>query len=130
MKLTKLAQLIALIGVAGPALAQVAAPQAPMARVEITGSSIKRIAKEGALPVEIITRKQIEEQGIVNAEQLIASLNVNGNGSDNLASNADVTSGAQRGKMSRRRSTSPRSHTAFSTSSPKMGTATSSQCST
>jgi len=97
VNLTKLAQLIALIGVATPVLAQVAAPQPTMARVEITGSSIKRIAKEGALPVEIISRKQIEEQGIVNAEQLIASLNVNGNGSDNLASNADVTSGAQRG---------------------------------
>ena len=97
MKLKKLVQLIALIGVAGPALAQVAAPQQSMARVEITGSSIKRIAKEGALPVEIISRKQLEAQGIVNAEQLIASLNVNGNGSDNLASNSDVTSGAQRG---------------------------------
>ena len=95
MRPSKLAQLIALIGVAAPAAAQLAAP--PMARVQITGSSIKRIAKEGALPVEIISRKQIEEQGIVNAEQLIASLNVNGNGSDNLASNADVTSGAQRG---------------------------------
>nr|WP_307732321.1 TonB-dependent receptor [Massilia aurea] len=68
-----------------------------MHRVEITGSSIKRIAKEGALPVEIISRKQIEDQGIVTAEQLIATLNINGNGSDNLASNADVTSGAQRG---------------------------------
>ena len=97
MKLKKLVQVIALIGVAGPALAQVAANQQSMTRVEITGSSIKRIAKEGALPVEIISRKQLEEQGIVNAEQLIASLNVNGNGSDNLASNSDVTSGAQRG---------------------------------
>nr|WP_229505792.1 Plug domain-containing protein [Massilia genomosp. 1] len=68
-----------------------------MARVDITGSSIKRIAREGALPVEVISRKQIEAQGIVNAEQLIATLNINGNGSDNLASNADVTSGSQRG---------------------------------
>ncbi len=97
MKLSKLAQLIALIGVAGPTMVQVAQAQQIMQRVEITGSSIKRIAKEGALPLEIISRKQIEEQGIVNAEQLIATLNVNGNGSDNLASNADVTSGAQRG---------------------------------
>ena len=94
MKLNKIAYLIALIGIAGPALAQ---EPASMQRVEITGSSIKRIAKEGALPLEIISRKQLEEQGIVNAEQLIAILNVNGNGSDNLASNADVTSGAQRG---------------------------------
>jgi iron complex outermembrane receptor protein len=97
VKSTKLAHLIALIGVAGPAVAQDAQPQQPMQRVEITGSSIKRIAKEGALPVEIISRKQLQDQGIVTAEQLIATLNINGNGSDNLASNADVTSGAQRG---------------------------------
>lgn len=95
MKLNKLAQLIAMMGVvAAPAMAQT---QGPMQRVEITGSSIKRIAKEGALPVEVISRKQLEDQGIVTAEQLIATLNINGNGSDNLASNADVTSGAQRG---------------------------------
>lgn len=91
------AQLFALAGVALPAAAQLADPQTPMARVEVTGSSIKRIAREGALPVDVISRKQLEEQGIVNAEQLIATLNVNGNGSDNLASNADVTTGAQRG---------------------------------
>lgn len=98
MKLKKLAQLMALMGVAAPIVAQAQAQsEAPMQRVEITGSSIKRIAKEGALPVEIISRKQLEDQGIVTAEQLIATLNVNGNGSDNLASNADVTSGAQRG---------------------------------
>jgi iron complex outermembrane receptor protein len=89
--------MIALIGVVGPALAQEVQTQGPIQRVEITGSSIKRIAKEGALPLEIISRKQLQEQGIVTAEQLIATLNVNGTGSDNLASNADVTSGAQRG---------------------------------
>ncbi len=97
MKLKKLAQLIALIGVVSPAVAQEVQTQGPVQRVEITGSSIKRIAKEGALPVEIITRREIEQQGIVTAEQLIATLNINGNGSDNLAANADVTSGAQRG---------------------------------
>ena len=97
MKVKKLAQLVALICVAGPAAAQNAAPSYAMQRVEITGSSIKRIAKEGALPLEIINKAQIEAQGIVTAEQLIATLNVNGTGSDNLASNADVTSGAQRG---------------------------------
>ncbi|TXG01720.1 TonB-dependent receptor domain-containing protein [Massilia arenae] len=98
MKLKKLAQLLALMGMAAPIVAQAQAQsEASMQRVEITGSSIKRIAKEGALPVEIISRKQLEDQGIVTAEQLIATLNVNGNGSDNLASNADVTSGAQRG---------------------------------
>ncbi|GAA0405536.1 TonB-dependent receptor domain-containing protein [Massilia aurea] len=100
MKLKKLAQLIAVMGAVAPAampLVAQAQTDTSMHRVEITGSSIKRIAKEGALPVEIISRKQIEDQGIVTAEQLIATLNINGNGSDNLASNADVTSGAQRG---------------------------------
>jgi len=96
VKLKTLAHLIALMGAVAPIVAQAQADGA-MQRVEITGSSIKRIAKEGALPVEIISRKQLEDQGIVTAEQLIATLNVNGNGSDNLASNADVTSGAQRG---------------------------------
>ncbi|KAK0330431.1 hypothetical protein LTR94_032866, partial [Friedmanniomyces endolithicus] len=81
---------MALMGAAAPIVAQAQAQaEASMQRVEITGSSIKRIAKEGALPVEIISRKQLEDQGIVTAEQLIATLNVNGNGSDNLASNAD-----------------------------------------
>ncbi|MGH8855409.1 MAG: TonB-dependent receptor plug domain-containing protein, partial [Telluria sp.] len=97
MKLKKLAHLIALMGAISPAMAQDVPMTGKIQRVEITGSSIKRIAKEGALPVEIISRKQLEDQGIVTAEQLIATLNVNGNGSDNLASNADVTSGAQRG---------------------------------
>jgi len=97
VKLKKLAQMIALIGVVGPAIAQDVQADKSMQRVEITGSSIKRIAKEGALPLEIISRKQMEDQGIVTAEQLIANLNVNGNGSDNLASNSDVTTGAQRG---------------------------------
>lgn len=97
MKLKKLAQLIALMGAVSPAVAQNVNVSGPMQRVEITGSSIKRIAKEGALPVEVVTAKQLQDQGIVTAEQLIATLNVNGNGSDNLASNADVTSGAQRG---------------------------------
>lgn len=97
MKLKKLAKLIALMGAVSPAIAQTVEISGPVQRVEITGSSIKRIAKEGALPVEVITVKQLEDQGIVTAEQLIATLNVNGNGSDNLASNSDVTSGAQRG---------------------------------
>jgi Outer membrane cobalamin receptor protein len=66
-------------------------------RVEITGSSIKRVQTEGALPVQVITREELERSGITTAEQLILELSVNGNGLDNLASNADVVGGAQRG---------------------------------
>lgn len=94
MKLKTIVRAIALLGVAVPVLAQDAGVSQ---RVEITGSSIKRIASEGALPVQVISRKDLERQGIVTAEQLIATLSVNGNGLDNLASNADVVSGAARG---------------------------------
>lgn len=100
MKLTTLARSLALIGLgaqlAGAALAQSDAPQ-KVERVEITGSSIKRIASEGALPVQVITRSEMEKSGIVTVEQLIADLNINGNGMDNLASNADVAAGSSRG---------------------------------
>ena len=52
-----------------PALAQDAAQ-----RVEITGSSIKRIEGETALPVQVITRKEIEKSGAVNVEQLLQTV--------------------------------------------------------
>ncbi len=63
----------------------------------VTGSMIKRIADEGALPLSVFTKLELEQEGIASAEQLIMNLNVNGNGLDNLASNADVVAGAQRG---------------------------------
>lgn len=63
----------------------------------VTGSSIKRPADEGALPLSVFTKLDLEQEGIASAEQLIMQLNINGNGLDNLASNADVVAGAQRG---------------------------------
>src|SRR4051812_42599382 len=92
VKVKKLAHVIALIGVASPAFAQDPAPvpaaaPAPMQRVEITGSSIKRIAVEGALPIQLISREEIERAGITSAEQLVATLSANGTGADNMTSN-------------------------------------------
>ena len=89
MKLKKLAQLVALMGVVGPVVAQEAVPPA-MQRVEVTGSSIKRIAKEGALPVQVITYDQIEKQGITSAEQLLSTISSNGTGADNMTSGNNV----------------------------------------
>jgi iron complex outermembrane receptor protein len=93
-KLTTLTAGLALAGLAGAAFAQT--PPAPE-RITITGSSIKRIATEGALPLQVITRADLDRQGITSAEQVILNLSTNGNGLDNLASNADVVGGAQRG---------------------------------
>lgn len=90
MKLKKLAQLIALIGVVGPAVAQDMQQNTPMARVEVTGSSIKRVAKEGALPVQVISADTLQKQGITSAEQLMATISANGTGADNPTSGNNV----------------------------------------
>ncbi len=43
-------------------------------RVEITGSSIKRIDTETALPVQVITREEIARSGVTNTEALLNSI--------------------------------------------------------
>ncbi|OFA07036.1 TonB-dependent receptor [Duganella sp. HH101] len=89
MKVKKLAHMIALMGVFVPAAESVFA-QEVMQRVEITGSSIKRLAKEGALPVQVIGFDTIEKSGITSTEQLIRSLSANGTGADNMTSGNNV----------------------------------------
>lgn len=91
MKLKTLVGSLALLGLASHVCAQ------STERVEITGSLIKRIASEGALPVQTFTRADLARQGITSVEQVIMVLNINGNGLDNLAGNADVVAGAARG---------------------------------
>src|SRR3954470_11825536 len=70
---------------------------AKLEKFVVTGSLIKRLESEGALPVQIITPLEMEQQGIMSVEQMVMALNINGNGMDNLASNADVVAGQQRG---------------------------------
>jgi iron complex outermembrane receptor protein len=69
------------------------AQTATLQRVEITGSSIKRIAAEGALPVQVITSAEITRQGITSAEQLIGRISANAAGADNATSNNNVFGG-------------------------------------
>jgi outer membrane receptor protein involved in Fe transport len=90
VKLKTLTHMIALIGAAGPAFAQQAPSPQPMQRVEITGSSIRRINLEGALPVQTITLDQLDKQGITNAEQLMTLISANGTGADNMTSGNNV----------------------------------------
>jgi iron complex outermembrane receptor protein len=86
-----------------PSLAQ-DAPPPPAAEensdnreILVTGSRIKQDPTRSALPLQVIGTQELEREGISSPEQLISYLSTNGNGADNLASNADVTSGAQRG---------------------------------
>ena len=43
-------------------------------RVEITGSSIKRIDAETALPIQIISRDSIEKAGVTTAAELLGKI--------------------------------------------------------
>lgn len=83
MKLRLLGQAVALALISGTALAQTTAPRQ---KVEVTGSNIKRIQTEGALPLQIISREQIDRAGIFSAEELMTYISANANGLDNLSS--------------------------------------------
>ncbi|HMJ93731.1 MAG TPA: TonB-dependent receptor [Allosphingosinicella sp.] len=63
----------------------------------VTGSRIKQNPNNSALPLQIITNEEVERNGINSPEQLLMHMTANASGADNLASNADVVSGAQRG---------------------------------
>lgn len=51
--------------------------QQTLDRVEITGSSIKRIEGETALPVQILTREDIQRTGAATVEQLLQTVSAN-----------------------------------------------------
>ena len=65
-------------------------------RVEITGSSIKRLASETALPVQTITREDIDKSGITTAAELLRQISAS---SASLTDGASITdsTGGQRG---------------------------------
>lgn len=52
------------------------APQAPVARVEITGSAIKRIDAETAVPVTVLKAEDLKKEGITTIEQVLSNLSV------------------------------------------------------
>jgi iron complex outermembrane receptor protein len=84
MKLRALVGSLFVLGFATHAAAQVAQ------RVEITGSSIKRLADEGALPLQVITAAEIQQMGVVSAEQLVDTLAANSANVDNSTSRNNV----------------------------------------
>lgn len=78
-------------------LALSAAAQSPAEqRVEITGSSIKRLAGETALPVQIIGREEIDKSGVTTAAELLRNISAS---TANLGDGASITdnTGGQRG---------------------------------
>jgi len=69
------------VGLSLPVLAQAQEEAAELERVEVTGSRIKRTDIEGALPVTVIDREEIELSGYSNAADFIRQLPFNSQGS-------------------------------------------------
>ncbi len=80
----------------GSSDAEIAAKAAEMDTVFVTGSRIKRIDGETALPIEIITREEIETRGVTTAAEMVKTLTAN---TAPLADGASITDGTsgQRG---------------------------------
>lgn len=64
------------LGITGSALLGTSAV-AQGIKVDVTGSNVKRVEGEGALPVQVITIESIERQGVQTAAQVIERLAVN-----------------------------------------------------
>lgn len=75
------AVLAGVLALPGAARAQ-ASPERPekLEKVEVTGSAIKRLADEGALPVQVITRAEITRSGVTTAAELMANVSAASNG--------------------------------------------------
>jgi len=64
----------------------------PDIRVEVTGSNIKRVEGEGALPVTVITRQQIEQSGATTPMELLQQLSANNSvGAVNISNSVGAT---------------------------------------
>jgi iron complex outermembrane receptor protein len=72
-KRTKLSASL-LIAFGGAVASTAAIAQQALERVEITGSSIRRVESEGALPVQVIKREDIEKTGATSITDLLQKL--------------------------------------------------------
>ncbi|HXH01608.1 MAG TPA: TonB-dependent receptor [Xanthomonadaceae bacterium] len=73
-------QLSLLIAIPGLAAAQDAAPSDPntLDRVQVTGSRIKRAEVEGQVPVQVVTREDIDRTGLTSIADVVQALTASG----------------------------------------------------
>ncbi|GGC81447.1 TonB-dependent receptor [Undibacterium terreum] len=86
---------VGLVAINSSALAQTSDQNPPVQKVEITGSSIKRIDAETALPVQIIRREDIDKSGVTTAAELLSKISASAAGLTDGASFSDIS--GQRG---------------------------------
>ena len=79
---------------ATPAMAQQAEANAPLQRVEITGSNIRRADKETPSPVQVITAEELQKSGFSSVSDVLRNLTANGQGTVSQANNNGFSPGA------------------------------------
>jgi iron complex outermembrane receptor protein len=93
-----LAHAVSTVFACGGMTAALAQETQSLQRVEITGSNIKRIEGETALPVQVITREEIQKSGSPNVESFLQTLGVAVQGNSNTV--AGTTAGSNAGSVS------------------------------
>jgi iron complex outermembrane receptor protein len=95
LTMKKLTHTLALLGLCthGISMAQTTPTSTSLGRVEITGSSIKRIQAEGALPIEVFTADDLSKRGISSVEQMLSQFSGNASGADQAVSNNNIFGG-------------------------------------
>ncbi|WIV96175.1 TonB-dependent receptor [Kinneretia aquatilis] len=95
LRATALAALMASTAVTSH-LAQAQEATSTLNRVEVTGSAIKRLESETALPVQVITKADIIKAGITTAAELVASISA---ASNSLTDGASIAIGGYKDQM-------------------------------
>ncbi|MBK7660188.1 MAG: hypothetical protein IPJ28_14060 [Betaproteobacteria bacterium] len=59
------------------AFAQAVPADAKLEKIEVTGTNIRRVDIETGLPVQVITRQEIERGGLVTAQDILERISAN-----------------------------------------------------
>jgi iron complex outermembrane receptor protein len=95
-RIARITSIVLAAAIAGAAHAQQPAPEGTLEGVTVTGSRIKRLDGETALPVTTLTREDIDKTGLTTASELVRTLTASTAPLSDGASITDGTSG-QRG---------------------------------
>ena len=90
MTLTRIACATALLCLSSALAAQTTADTTPkkLEKITITGSSIKRLADEKAMPIEVMSATQIRQMGLTSVDQIVDSLTANAGSINQVTNNA------------------------------------------
>ena len=92
-RLLSLAVIATLSATSATALHAQAPETAKLEKIEVTGSSIKQIQGETALPVLVITREDIQRAGTTNVEELLRNVSTNSSGGSTSVANTGAGGG-------------------------------------